>query len=211
MEKKMTKVFFVLMMSTALFAGCKSWRKTDTTTGTAKSKKNDNAVLATILDETVGGAAGVIISGKMDIQAKKMEDDLGKTAKVERIGEGIKLTFNTQLLFDFNKAELKEVNKADLQKLAETLKQNPETDMLIVGHTDDIGAESSNLNLSEKRANAVANQLISSGVDVKRMQIQGWGESQPSVLNNTEANRSQNRRVEIAIFANAKMKKEAGQ
>jgi outer membrane protein OmpA-like peptidoglycan-associated protein len=146
----------------------------------------------------------------MDVQAKKMEADLGKTAKVERVGEGIKLTFNTQLLFDFNKTELKQTNKVDLQKLAETLKQNPETDMLIVGHTDDIGTESSNLDLSEKRANAVASQLILAGVDSKRMKIQGWGESQPSVLNNTENNRSQNRRVEIAIFANDKMKKEAG-
>lgn len=199
----MNRIILTSIILVALLAGCTSSRAT-------KAKKNDNAVLSSIMDETVGGQAGVVISGKMDVQAKKMEADLGKTAKVERIGEGIKLTFNTQLLFDFNKTELKEANKADLLKLAETLKQNPETDMLIVGHTDDTGTEASNVDLSEKRANAVANQLISAGVDIKRMKIQGWGESQPSVLNDSEKNRSQNRRVEIAIFANAKMKKEAG-
>lgn len=210
----MNRIVLTSIMAVILFAGCTGSQKSGSTTGAnpraTTAKKNDNAVLSSIMDEAVGGTAGVVIGGKMDVQAKKMEADLGKTAKVERVGEGIKLTFNTQLLFDFNKTELKEANKADLQKLAETLKQNPETDMLIVGHTDDIGTESSNLDLSEKRANAVASQLISAGVDIKRMKIQGWGESQPSVLNNTENNRSQNRRVEIAIFANDKMKKEAG-
>lgn len=210
----MNRIILTSIMAVVLFAGCtssqKSGSRTDASSQVKTPKKNDNAVLSSIMDEAVGGQAGVVISGKMDVQAKKMEADLGKTAKVERVGEGIKLTFNTQLLFDFNKTELKMTNKADLQKLAETLMQNPETDMLIVGHTDDIGTESSNLELSEKRANAVANQLISAGVDIKRMKIQGWGESQPSVLNNSENNRSQNRRVEIAIFANDKMKKEAG-
>ena len=87
--------------------------------------------------------------------------------------------------------------------------------MLIVGHTDDVGDDESNRILSEKRANAVANHLIDAGVDIKRMLIQSWGETQPTVLNNSEANRSQNRRVEIAVYANDQMKldakKEAGQ
>jgi outer membrane protein OmpA-like peptidoglycan-associated protein len=207
--------FIFLLLSTAIVCGCtnrlKKGAKTETVTELPQlTKKNDNAVISTILDESVGGAAGVIISSKMDNQAKILKADLSGIANVERIGEGIKLTFNTELIFDFNKTEIKEVNKADLSKLAETLKLNPETDMLIVGHTDDIGSETVNLVLSEKRANAVANHLITAGVDTKRMQIQGFGESQPAVLNDIEGNRSQNRRVEIAIFANDNMKKAAG-
>ena len=128
---------------------------------------------------------------------------------MERVGEGIKVTFNSQLLFDFGKTTLKESNKADLQKLAETLTQNPDTNLLIVGHTDNVGSESFNNNLSKKRASAVSYQLTSAGVSSSRLKVQGKGESQPTVSNDTEDSRSQNRRVEIAIYANNKMKAEA--
>ncbi len=177
--------------------------------------KSNNTALGAILGAVVGGATGVVIGNKMDNQAKKMEDDLGKTATVERVGEGIKLTFNSQLLFDFGKTDLKESNRADLQKFAGTLKQYPETDLLIVGHTDNVGSESFNQNLSEKRADAVADQLMVAGVSSKRLKTRGWGESQPTASNDTEASRSQNRRVEIAMYANEQMNteaaKEAGQ
>ncbi len=198
-------------MSVALFAGCKSTQKTGATT----NKKSDNTVLGALLGAAVGGSTGVIIGQKMDKLAKQMAADLGSTARVERVGEGIKLTFSTQLLFDVGKSDLKEANKADLNKFATTLIQYPETDLLIVGHTDDVGTHAINQTLSEKRANAVALHMIDAGVSVNRMLIQGWGETQPSVLNNSEENRSQNRRVEIAVYANAQMKidakKEAGQ
>jgi outer membrane protein OmpA-like peptidoglycan-associated protein len=135
---------------------------------------------------------------------------LGKAATVERVGEGIKVTFDSQLLFDFGKTNLKEANKVDLQKFAETLTQNPDTNLLIVGHTDNVGSESFNKTLSKNRARAVSSQLTSAGVSRSRLKLQGKGESQPVVSNDTEYNRSQNRRVEIAIYANSKMKNEAG-
>ncbi len=211
----MNKIVSTLMMSIVLFAGCTVAQKTSAPTGTTPNKKSDNTLLTAITDEAVGGASGVVISQKMNVLAKQMEADLGKTVLVERIGEGIKLTFNTQLLFDVGQTNLKETNKADLLKFAKTLIEHPQTDMLIVGHTDDVGDDESNRILSEKRANAVANHLIDAGVDIKRMLIQSWGETQPTVLNNSEANRSQNRRVEIAVYANDQMKleakKEAGQ
>ena len=230
----MKKLFFSLMMTGVLLGGCKSSQKTQTTekdkSGMNKTEKgavigassgaviggvignkSKNTALGAILGAAVGGTIGAVIGNKMDKQAKKIEDELGKTATVERVGEGIKLTFNSQLLFDFGKADLRESNKVDLQKLAETLKQYPDTDLLIVGHTDNVGSDSFNKNLSEKRASAVSSYLNSLGVATNRLRIEGLGESQPSTSNDTESNRSQNRRVEIAIYANEKMKTEAKQ
>ncbi len=226
----MRKLTILLMIAVAFMAACKTSQKSRMTkaekggvigasggavAGGAIGSRSDNTVLGAILGAAVGGAVGVIVGNKMDKQAKKMEEELGKTATVERVGEGIKLTFNSQLLFDFGKTTLMETNKKDLQKFANTLQLYPETNLLVVGHTDDAGSEAFNQDLSEKRANAVANELIADGVSVSRVRIQGWGETQPAVLNETEAGRSQNRRVEIAIFANEAMKmeakKEAGQ
>lgn len=178
--------------------------------GMIGNKKN-NTALGAIFGAVAGGAVGVVIGSRMDKQAKKMEQDLGNTATVERVGEGIKLTFDSELLFDFGKWDLKQNNKKDLQKLAETLSEYPETELLIIGHTDDVGSHAFNNNLSEKRARAVSSQLSGAGVKNSRLSTLGKGESQPAVSNDTEYNRSQNRRVEIAIYANEKMKAEARQ
>lgn len=177
--------------------------------GAIIGNKSNNTAVGAILGAAVGGAVGVAIGNKMDKQAKKLETELGKTATVERVGEGIKLTFNSQLLFDYGKTDLKESNKVDLQTFATTLKQYVDTDLLIVGHTDNVGSESFNQTLSEKRASAVSNYLASLGVSNNRLKIQGKGELQPVASNDTEESRSQNRRVEIAISANEKMKAEA--
>ncbi len=177
--------------------------------------KSKNTALGAILGAAVGGTVGAVIGNKMDKQAKKMQEELGDAATVERVGEGIKLTFNSQLLFDFGKSTIMESNKADLREFAETLKTYPDTELLIVGHTDNVGSNSFNQGLSKKRAGAVSNYLAASGVSQSRLSTQGKGETQPVVSNNSEDNRSQNRRVEIAIYANAEMKsdakKEAGQ
>lgn len=230
----MKKLLFSLMMLGALMVGCKNSQKAQTTktdkTGMNKTQKggvvgassgavigaiignaSNNTALGAILGAAVGGTVGVVIGNKMDKQAEKMKGDLGTTATVERVGEGIKLTFNSQLLFDFGKTDLKESNKMDLQKFAETLKQYPDTELLIVGHTDNVGSESFNQTLSEQRAAAVSNQITYSGVSSSRIRIQGKGESQSAATNDTEDGRAQNRRVEIAIYANDKMKSEATQ
>ena len=229
----MNRLFLMLILGTVLI-GCKNQQKAQTTdtakTGMNKTQKGgvigastgavigaiignktNNTAIGAILGAAVGGTVGVVIGNKMDKQAKKMEEDLGSTATVERFGEGIKLTFNSQLLFDFGKTDLKESNKADLEKFAETLKQYPETDLLIVGHTDNVGSESSNQTLSEQRAGAVSSYLGMLNVSSSRLRIQGQGETQPTTSNDTENNRAQNRRVEIAIYANEKMKSEAKQ
>ncbi|WP_373551188.1 OmpA family protein [Haliscomenobacter sp.] len=237
----MKKILLFLMLLSVFFVGCKSAQKAQTTgktkSGTEKTKsstnkttkgavigaasggvigaiignKSKNTAIGAIIGAAAGGAVGAVIGSKMDKQAKKMEQELGEVATVERVGEGIKLTFNSQLLFDFGKANLMESNKQTLQTFAQTLNENPETDLLIVGHTDNVGSNAFNQTLSENRAAMVSNYLVSNGVSNSRLRILGMGENQPTVANDTEGNRAQNRRVEIAITANEKMKAEAKQ
>jgi outer membrane protein OmpA-like peptidoglycan-associated protein len=171
--------------------------------------KSKNTALGAILGATVGGAVGTVIGNKMDKQAKKIEEELGKAAKVERVGEGIKVTFDNKMLFAFGKSYLNDDNKADLQKFAGTLNEYPDTDLLIVGHTDDVGSNGFNQSLSVRRSSAVKTYLDEIGVANSRLKASGKGESQPILNNDSEYNRSINRRVEIAIYANDKMKADA--
>ena len=225
-------LLYFLIMSATLLAGCKSTQKAPTEetgkTGMNKTEKgavigaasgavvggvignkSKNTVIGAILGAAVGGAAGAVIGHEMDKRAEKIQQELGETATVERVGEGIKLTFDSQLLFEFGKSDLKESNKRDLQKFAETLKQYTDTDLLIVGHTDSRGSDSFNQTLSTQRAGAVADYLAYSGVNRSRLRIQGEGESQPVASNDTDQGRAQNRRVEIAVYANDTLKSQA--
>jgi outer membrane protein OmpA-like peptidoglycan-associated protein len=223
----MKKLFYPLIIILVIISGCKTSQsqkksnlnKTEkgaiigTSSGAVIGgmigNKKNNTVLGAILGATVGGAVGVAIGNKMDKQAKKIADELGNVVTVERVGEGIKLTFDSQLLFDFGKSNLKESNRDDLKKLASTLKEYPDTNLLIVGHTDNVGTESFNQSLSKKRASAVSKELAYAGLGKNRLKVKGLGETQPKESNVSDAGRTQNRRVEIAIYANKKMKSEA--
>ena len=173
-------------------------------------KKSKNTAVGVVLGATLGGAAGAVIGNQMDKQAAKMQKDLGKDAKVERVGEGIKLTFDSQILFDYGKADLRETNKSAIIKLTESLKEYPNTNILIVGHTDNKGADDYNMRLSQERAASVSNYLSSLNISSSRLRTEGRGEMEPVATNDTDAGRQLNRRVELAITANEKMKEEAG-
>ena len=172
-------------------------------------KKSDNTAVGAILGATIGGAVGAVVGNQMDKQAAKIQKDLGKEATIERVGEGIKLTFDSQLLFDYGKADLRESNKPALQKLSQSLTDYPNTNILVVGHTDNVGSDTYNRSLSEKRASSVSTYLNSLGVSKSRLTMQGRGETEPNASNETESGRQMNRRVELAIYANDAMKKEA--
>lgn len=165
-----------------------------------------NTATGVILGAAVGGAAGAVIGNQMDKQADEIKRDVDG-ATVERVGEGIKLTFDSGILFGFDESALNSTSQANLQELAETLNKYPDTDILIQGHTDDRGAEEYNLNLSNQRANNVKDYLVAQGVDSNRLSSEGLGEGMPVETNETEAGRAQNRRVEIAIYANKKMQR----
>ena len=161
-----------------------------------------------IIGAVVGGAAGATIGRYMDKQAEEIEADL-EGAEIERVGEGIKITFDSGLLFDVDKSTLKAATKTNLQELSETLQKYEDTQILVEGHTDASGSDEHNQGLSERRAQAVADYIVTLGVDPARINTKGYGESQPIADNETTAGKAANRGVEMAIFANEKLKKAA--
>ena len=170
------------------------------------SKMNDGVGL--LIGAAVGGAAGAYIGNYMDKQAAEIERDI-EGAKVERVGEGIKITFDSGILFDVDQAELKDQHKSELAELAVILNKYEDTNMLLAGHTDSTGSEEYNQGLSERRAQSVASYLGAQNVSNTRVSVEGYGQSQPVASNDTAAGRAQNRRVEVAIWANEKLKKYA--
>lgn len=176
--------------------------------GGAIGKAAGNTVLGAILGAAIGGAAGVYIGNYMDKQAEEIKQDIAG-ARVERVGEGIRITFDSGILFDVNKAELKPISKENISKLAAILQKYPDTNILLEGHTDATGTDEHNLELSRARSQAVANFLAALQVSATRFTIMGYGEAQPIADNESEIGRAQNRRVEIAIMANDKLKKAA--
>jgi len=167
-----------------------------------------NTAVGAIIGAAVGGTAGALIGNYMDKQAEEMERDL-EGAKIERIGEGIKITFDSGILFAINSFTLTPQAKTNIQKLSTILNKYPDTNILVEGHTDASGTEEYNQELSERRAKAVSNFAVSQGVTGARFSSLGYGESQPVADNSTTAGRDLNRRVEIAIFANDDLKEAA--
>src|SRR5580765_7664300 len=143
----------------------------------------------------IGGAAGNLIGKKMDQQAKELKQAV-PTAEVQRVNEGIAITFESGLLFKINSSEINESYKADLSSAAEVFIKYPETNITIAGHTDDTGADEFNMTLSEQRAKAVGDFFVSKGVAANRLVEKGYGETQPKYPNDSEENRAKNRRVE---------------
>jgi len=155
-----------------------------------------------IIGAVVGGAAGAIIGHQMDQQAKELQQNI-PGATVSRVGEGIAVTFASGLLFDFDSDVVRAAAAQNLRNLAASLEKYPNTDLLIVGHTDAVGTSEYNQALSQRRAAAAANYLSGQGVALARLQAVGRGETEPIAANDTEAGRQLNRRVEIAIYASA--------
>ena len=157
----------------------------------------------------LGGTAGAIIGNKMDKQKAELEAIEGAQVESVNDGEAIKVTFESGILFATNSSTLSAVSRTSLDKFATSLQNNPDTDVNIYGHTDSSGSDAINNPLSQRRAEAVYNYLLSKGVHGRRIESQGFGSSQPIADNNTSAGKSQNRRVEVYILPNAKMIQDA--
>jgi outer membrane protein OmpA-like peptidoglycan-associated protein len=205
----------MLLVAAQLFSGCKASNTTKGgaigagvggTIGGVIGHQPDNTVVGAIIGAAVGGAAGALIGRHMDKQAEELREDL-KGATVERVGEGILITFDSGLLFGFDSYSLQSATKSNLTELATTLKKYDDTDILVEGHTDNTGDDSYNQTLSEKRADEVKAFLVQEQVNTSRITTKGYGEKQPLTTNDTEAGKKANRRVEVAIYANKEMKK----
>jgi len=214
----MKKVLLVLAICSVALFSCASWNRAMTggTIGAAAGgviggvigHQLGNTAVGAIIGAAIGGTAGAAIGHYMDKQAAEIQNDI-KDAKVERVGEGIKITFNSGILFDVGSAELKAAAKENVTKLSTILNKYPDTKILIEGHTDSTGSHQTNMTLSENRAGSVANTLKGDGVVESRISTTGYGPDQPVADNSTVDGRQLNRRVEVAIFANDKLKKAA--
>jgi outer membrane protein OmpA-like peptidoglycan-associated protein len=170
--------------------------------------KMGNTAIGAIAGAAIGGVAGGYIGKYMDKQAAEMKSQV-KDVTVERVDEGIALNFDSALLFDFGKSTLRSETKTNLDKLAEILQKYPDTNIIVEGNTDSVGSEESNQKLSEQRAQAVGDYLVSINVGHSRLTTMGRGETQPTDTNLTAEGRQANRRVEIAIIANDTLKEKA--
>jgi outer membrane protein OmpA-like peptidoglycan-associated protein len=169
-------------------------------------KATGSTARGAIMGAAVGGVAGAIIGRRMDEQAEALEEDL-PDATVQRIGEGIAVTFDSGILFDFDSFALRPEARENLANLAASLEEYADSEVLIVGHTDSTGAEEYNQRLSEDRAGSARDYLVRQGITADRIDAQGRGEMEPIASNETEAGQQENRRVEIAIFASEEYRK----
>ncbi|OEY71382.1 OmpA family protein [Salegentibacter salarius] len=224
MKTTINRMFAVLFAATLLF-GCEATKNANNkqkgavigSTGGAviggvvgNNTGDGNTALGAIIGGVVGGAAGAIIGDRMDKQAKEIEQEI-PGAEVERVGEGINVTFDESsgVYFDTEKYNINLKSQATLNKLADIFKEYPDSNILVEGHTDNTGSETYNLTLSKNRAQAVTNYLTSQGLSSGRFNTKWYGESQPKYDNSTAEGRAKNRRVELAIVANEEMKEEA--
>lgn len=201
-----------------VLAGCKGMNKTQkgavigaaggAAVGGVVGRASGNTALGAIIGATVGGVTGAVIGRKMDKQAKEIENEV-PGAKVERVGEGIVVDFEEKILFAYDKSDIGTSAEDNLDKLVNVLKEYPDTNIEVQGHTDSKGSENYNQGLSERRARAVSAYLGKRGVSTSRITTKGYGETAPVAGNDTDEGRAQNRRVTFLITANKKMVEEA--
>jgi outer membrane protein OmpA-like peptidoglycan-associated protein len=214
------RIFVGLLILSFLAAtmGCAEWNRTQKgaaigagaggAVGGLIGYASGSTVAGILIGAVVGGVAGGFIGNYMDKQAAEIERDISG-AKVERVGEGIKITFSSGILFDIDQADLKNQSQTELAKLSGILNKYADTNIMLAGHTDSTCSEEHNLGLSRRRARSVADFLTTQNVDPARFAVEGYGKSDPIASNDTSAGRAENRRVEVAIWANEKLKKVA--
>ncbi|HEX6313919.1 MAG TPA: OmpA family protein [Gemmatimonadaceae bacterium] len=213
---RVTPTLALLLVVSAQVTSCASWRNREkgavigaaagAGVGAVIGNQTGSTTRGAIIGAVVGGAAGAVIGHQMDQQAKELQQNI-PGATVTRIGEGIAVSFASGLLYDFDSDLIKPTAAQNLKSLAASLDKYPNTDILIVGHTDATGTDSYNMGLSERRARSAMNYLVGEGVSASRLRATGRGETEPIASNDTEAGQAQNRRVEIAIYASEAARK----
>jgi outer membrane protein OmpA-like peptidoglycan-associated protein len=214
---RLTMPIALVALLSLTFFGCQNMSKTGqgaavgagagAVVGGVIGKATGSTARGAIIGAAVGGTAGAVIGSQMDRQRAELAREL-EGATVERYGEGLLITFASGLLFGFDSDVVQGNARANLTNLAESLRQYPDTEVLIVGHTDNVGRADYNEGLSLRRANAARQFLISQGVQSNRIRTEGMGLREPVASNETEAGRAQNRRVEVAVFASEEHRQE---
>jgi len=149
----------------------------------------------------VGGAGGAGVGRMMDNQEREMREALAasEAAAISREGNLLAVTFKGDVTFDTNSTVVKPGLYSEIDRIADVLTRYPQTLIRVEGHTDSVGTEEYNMDLSFRRADSVRDLLVERGVNISRIQTVGFGETMPVATNVTEAGRQLNRRVEIKI------------
>ncbi len=174
--------------------------------------KGGNGELGAVIGGVIGGGAGILIGNKMDKQAQKIEEEI-PGAQVERVDQGIVITFEdgSGVYFATNKYNINPASETTLNKLIAIFKENSDTNILVIGHTDSAGDADYNMTLSKNRATSVTNHLKQNGISQGRLTSNWFGETKPINDNSTAEGRAKNRRVNIVIVPNETMIEDAKQ
>ncbi|WP_028296812.1 OmpA family protein [Olivibacter sitiensis] len=223
LSKKISVFGVAVATSAMLMTSCSTIKNMNNTTkgaavGTAGGagigaiigNKAGNTAVGALIGGAIGGVAGGLIGKKMDKQAAEIEKTVAG-AEVIREEEGIVVKFDSGILFGFDQSTLQPNAQTNINNLVKSLNSNPDTDILVIGHTDNKGTEQYNQGLSERRAKAVRDYAVAQGLASGRIKTEGKSFNEPIASNDTEEGRAQNRRVEIVIVANDKMVQEAKQ
>lgn len=166
--------------------------------GQAIGGDTEGTLIGAGVGAALGGLAGWQIGEYMDRQEAELQQAFAdsEAAAIRREQDVLTATFKGDVFFDFDSSVLKPGAYREIDRTANVLNRYPQTTILVAGHTDSVGAETYNQRLSERRAQAVRDALVGRGVDSRRLQVVGYGESQPISSNNAA-----NRRVELRIEA----------
>jgi outer membrane protein OmpA-like peptidoglycan-associated protein len=216
--KTLKYITIAILVAAMAFPGCKPMNKSQKgaaigtvaggATGAVVGRAAGNTALGAVIGAAVGGVTGALIGKKMDKQAEEIQKDIPGVA-VTRVGEAIVVEFANDVLFGFDSYSISRAAGENLTKLVKILDSYPDTDISIVGHTDNVGSASYNQNLSLQRADAVADNLIAQQIAPIRITTLGYGAKNAKYTNTTSAGQALNRRVEFLITANEKMVEDA--
>jgi len=167
--------------------------------GIASGDTRDERIRNGLAGAVIGGGTGAAIGNNLDRQEAELRASLGDDVGIVNNGQNLVVTLPQDILFATDSASLSGGLQNDLRAGAGSLNRYPDTRVNVIGHTDNVGEASYNLDLSQRRANAVSSVLIGAGVAPSRINSFGRGEDQPIASNLDAGGRQQNRRVEIII------------
>jgi len=219
MIKKTTSISLALAVVFSFTVSCTAIQNSNSTqkggvigaaSGAAIGGLIGGNIWGALIGAAVGGAAGGLIGNHMDKQANKISEAV-PGAEVKRVGEGIQIIFDDKsgVNFAFNSADLTADAKKNLNAVAEIFIEFPDTELMIEGHTDDVGSADYNMKLSKRRADSVVAYLKAHGVAANRFSVKAFGETAPRFDNATKEGQAKNRRVEIGVSANEQMIQDA--
>ena len=216
--KRNVKFMSLLMAVTLMLSACGSATKNGALIGAGGGallgaivgKVAGNTAVGAAVGTAVGTGAGVLIGKHMD-KVKAEAEAAAQNAAVESITDanglkGVKVTFDSGILFQTNKSALNATAQKNLKEFSEVLKNNTDLELAVYGHTDNTGSAAVNEKLSLERAQSVANYLKSCGASAKQFAtVEGKSFNEPVADNSTATGRAQNRRVELYMYASKEM------